>query len=143
MKDERSETYLIRNITTLDLLDNLLDGNRSVTEDAVPPSPSGKDVSTPQMNAIISTERPESRDAGSPGKDRYLVDVDVDVDGVMMDGLDQVEYYNRLGQQKKDLDENAQYYENQDGEYLLEDETGETEPISRTLEALALEGLGG
>jgi hypothetical protein len=83
-------------------------------------------------------------------KDPYLVDVDVDVDGVMMDGLDQVEYMNRGVSNTA----GGRFYANEkDGVVLMEDELGEvygtneqgtrftTEPISRTLEALALEGL--
>jgi hypothetical protein len=81
-------------------------------------------------------------------KDPYLVDVDVDVDGVMMDGLDQVEYMNRsVGGSVVN-----RFYGDGDDDGLLMDEEGDiyggeqgtrftTEPISRTLEALALEGL--
>jgi hypothetical protein len=81
-------------------------------------------------------------------KDPYLVDVDVDVDGVMMDGLDQVEYMNRgVGNSSS-----SRFYADGDDDMLLSDDEGDvyggeqstrfiTEPISRTLEALALEGL--
>ncbi|KAI8388070.1 tyrosine phosphatase family-domain-containing protein [Radiomyces spectabilis] len=91
----------------------------------------------------------------SPSSERYLVDVDVDVDGVMMDGLDQVEYYNRQsGYFPEDFGRTTRFYADNDGEgvLLVEDEHGDLyddgsgtrftgEPISRTLEALALEGL--
>lgn len=80
-------------------------------------------------------------------KDPYLVDVDVDVDGVMMDGLDQVEYMNRGGGNTL----NGRFYAEDDERGMLMDEDGDlyndqgsryiSEPISRTLEALALEGL--
>lgn len=75
-------------------------------------------------------------------KDQYFVEVDVDVDGVMMDGLDQLEYQSRLGQDE--FGRQRSYYRDQkrDSQGLGEDEEEEMEPISRTLEALALEGLG-
>ncbi|KAI7867730.1 tyrosine phosphatase family-domain-containing protein [Spinellus fusiger] len=71
-------------------------------------------------------------------KDQYLVDVDVDVDGVMMDGLDQVDYYNH--------DFRTRFYNDKAGADVLEEEEiyeeeYPSEPISRILEALALEGL--
>lgn len=76
-------------------------------------------------------------------KDPYLVDVDVDVDGVMMDGLDQVEYMNRTS---GNTSGNRFYSEDDDvldngDEYGADGARFTTEPISRTLEALALEGL--
>lgn len=76
-------------------------------------------------------------------KDPYLVDVDVDVDGVMMDGLDQVEYMNRA---VGNVSGNRFYAEDDDvldngDEYGADGTRFTTEPISRTLEALALEGL--
>lgn len=81
-------------------------------------------------------------------KDPYLVDVDVDVDGVMMDGLDQVEYMNRANGGSA----GNRFYGDGSDDVILVDEEGDiynaekgtrftTEPISRTLEALALEGL--
>lgn len=83
-------------------------------------------------------------------KNPYLVDVDVDVDGVMMDGLDQVEYLKRGVTSSSNLhfhingedynmmltdEELAEIYEAEKGSRF------DTEAISRTLEALALEGL--
>jgi hypothetical protein len=73
-------------------------------------------------------------------KNPYLVDVDVDVDGVMMDGLDQVEYMNRgVGNSAGN-----RFYADGDDDVLLMDDEGDiyggeqgtrftTEPISRTL----------
>lgn len=75
-----------------------------------------------------------------PAKDQYLVEVDVDVDGVMMDGLDQLEYQSRLGQDESGRQRS--YYRDQKGDNQAPNEEEEMEPISRTLEALALEGLG-
>lgn len=71
-------------------------------------------------------------------KDPYLVDVDVDVDGVMMDGLDQVEYMNRAS---GSVSNNRFYGEGNENGLLIDEDENEQEPISRTLEALALEGL--
>lgn len=88
-----------------------------------------------------AVNRRESKDTLASGKDRYLVDVDVDVDGVMMDGLAKVEYYNRLGSDEFGRNGRRNYEDVGDGA-SLEDEDVEIEPISRTLEALALEGLG-
>lgn len=97
--------------------------------------------SPPMENARLKSELDNA-------KDPYLVDVDVDVDGVMMDGLDQVEYMNRgAGGSGGNC-----FYGDDDDDLLLIDEEGDiyggdqgtrftTEPISRTLEALALEGL--
>ncbi|KAI8063629.1 tyrosine phosphatase family-domain-containing protein [Gongronella butleri] len=59
-------------------------------------------------------------------KDQYMVDVEMD--DVMMDGLDQVPYFHRHDADK-DQDQDAFWTEPFDG------------AISRTLEALALEGL--
>lgn len=98
-------------------------------------------ASPPMENARLKSELDST-------KDPYLVDVDVDVDGVMMDGLDQVEYMNRsVGGSVVN-----RFYGDGDDDGLLMDEEGDiyggeqgtrftTEPISRTLEALALEGL--
>ncbi|OBZ86857.1 putative tyrosine-protein phosphatase OCA6 [Choanephora cucurbitarum] len=82
----------------------------------------------------------------SERKDDYLVDVDVDVDGVMMDGLDQVEFINRTTGNSS----GNRFYSDVNNDMLLIDEEGDmymsdqknvTEVISRTLDALALEGL--
>jgi hypothetical protein len=86
---------------------------------------------------------------------QYLVDVDVDVEGVMMDGLDQVQYYNRAAASSGTHHHHHQHHHDSDQDDLeREDERGAEratiyddasryalEPISRTLEALALEGL--
>lgn len=93
----------------------------------------------------VASEKHKSE--SDTAKDPYLVDVDVDVDGVMMDGLDQVEYMNRgVGNSSS-----SRFYADGDDDMLLIDDEGDlygeqgtrftTEPISRTLEALALEGL--
>lgn len=78
-------------------------------------------------------------------KDQYLIDVDIDVDGVMMDGLDQVQYYKRAagffnddeGDQVDDviIDDQGNIYDDGMGPKYT------TEPLSRMLDALALEGL--
>ncbi|CAO3622879.1 unnamed protein product [Cunninghamella blakesleeana] len=78
-------------------------------------------------------------------KDQYLIDVDIDVDGVMMDGLDQVQYYKRAagffnddeGEQVDDviIDDQGNIYDDGMGPRYT------TEPLSRMLDALALEGL--
>ncbi|KAG1147882.1 hypothetical protein G6F37_003715 [Rhizopus arrhizus] len=79
-----------------------------------------------------------------------LGNVDVDVDGVMMDGLDQVEYLKRGVTSSSNL---HLYINGEDYNMMLTDEElaeiyeaekgsrFDTEAISRTLEALALEGL--
>ena len=152
----------------IDLLDNLLDttgdgrhhrssshsndDNPDIDQDISslssnkPPSLAGSDdvgfVPSSRLNS--STGRHESKDTGSPSRDRYLVDVDVDVDRVMMDGLDQVEYYNRYGHHYRindNDDDDDEGDRDSCGNSMLDEETGETEVISRTLDALALEGL--
>lgn len=105
---------------------------------------SGNDsYTTSNFSTHVSSEK--LRSEAENAKDPYLVDVDVDVDGVMMDGLDQVEYMNRVVGNSAG---NRFYVDGKDG--VLDDEgdyAGEqgtrftAEPISRMLEALALEGL--
>lgn len=99
-------------------------------------------------SSSAASENARHRNDVDNAKDPYLVDVDVDVDGVMMDGLDQVEYMNRAGGGSS---VNRFYGDGNDDVLLMDDDgdiyNGEqgtrftTEPISRTLEALALEGL--
>lgn len=107
-------------------------------------SASGNDAYTTSTSSThVSSDKLRSETENA--KDPYLVDVDVDVDGVMMDGLDQVEYMNRgVGNSAG----TRFYVDGEDG--VLDDEieyAGEQgarftpEPISRMLEALALEGL--
>lgn len=99
---------------------------------------------------IVNPPQSRSKKEIESTKDSYLVDVDVDVDGVMMDGLDQVEYLKRNVANSS----NARFYMNLDDYNMLltDEELAEiyeaekgtrftTETISRTLEALALEGL--
>ncbi|CAO3612183.1 unnamed protein product [Cunninghamella echinulata] len=85
-------------------------------------------------------------DDDDDGKDQYLIDVDIDIDGVMMDGLDQVQYYKRSaagffsddeGDQVDDviIDDQGNIYDDGVGTRYT------TEPLSRMLDALALEGL--
>ncbi|CDS11976.1 hypothetical protein LRAMOSA04172 [Lichtheimia ramosa] len=157
MEKEKEDYYKRRKN---DLLDNLLDpslpsgrhphrspgAESDIPTHTKPPSLAGSDdLGFVPSSRIVSTERRESKDAGaaydSPGKDRYLVDVDVDVDGVMMDGLDQVEYYNRLGHDQRDTADGYYEPEGGDGIMMVDSTTGEAEMISRTLDALALEGL--
>jgi hypothetical protein len=146
----------------LDLLDNLFDpstgarhrspsgGSNATLSTATNQKSSSIATPTPIMDVPTTLiQLPDIRKEDST-KDPYLVDVDVDVDGVMMDGLDQVEYMNRGVSNTA----GGRFYANEkDGVVLMEDELGEvygtneqgtrftTEPISRTLEALALEGL--
>lgn len=156
----RNKRWCVLSWWNIDLLDNLLDpslpsgrhphrspgAESDIPTHTKPPSLAGSDdLGFVPSSRIVSTERRESKDAGaaydSPGKDRYLVDVDVDVDGVMMDGLDQVEYYNRLGHDQRDTADGYYEPEGGDGIMMVDSTTGEAEMISRTLDALALEGL--
>ncbi|KAI8089983.1 tyrosine phosphatase family-domain-containing protein [Halteromyces radiatus] len=92
-----------------------------------------KDESRENNDDLVG-RRQQRRNKSS--NDQYLVDVDVDIEGVMMDGLDQVY---------------SGYYDNDNSDGLMVDDLGimyddnstsrYMEPISKTLEALALEGL--
>lgn len=153
----------------LDLLDNLFDptnstgsrhrttsnsnnnnnnGNNSNNNNSNSnPSPEGSNPSLADTEVCVPSVENIKQGNEENTKDPYLVDVDVDVDGVMMDGLDQVEYMNRgVGSTA-----NGRFYNENSEDGLLIDEDGDlyneqgsryiSEPISRTLEALALEGL--
>lgn len=105
----------------------------------MPPTPGTDNVFTTNVSSTHVTEKHKVE---LDAKDPYLVDVDVDVDGVMMDGLDQVEYMNRnVGNSSS-----SRFYPDnddtmEDGDEYEGGTRFTTEPISRTLEALALEGL--
>lgn len=147
----------------IDLLDNLFEPNTPGSRHRSSPNTSITNTNgsnnTPQMASMpgiddeaftintSSTHFTSDKHKGESDhtKDPYLVDVDVDVDGVMMDGLDQVEYMNRnVGNSSS-----SRFYTGDDNNVMDDGDDvygGEgtrftTEPISRTLEALALEGL--
>ncbi|KAG1176571.1 hypothetical protein G6F70_005133 [Rhizopus microsporus] len=120
----------------------------SNNSNTTPPLP--KPTATMIDDPIVNPPQSRSKKEIESTKDSYLVDVDVDVDGVMMDGLDQVEYLKRNVANSS----NARFYMNLDDYNMLltDEELAEiyeaekgtrftTETISRTLEALALEGL--
>lgn len=131
-------------------MDNLFDPN--TPRHRASPTTTNINGNTPQPSTpgtddefttnASSTHVTEKHKVESDAKDPYLVDVDVDVDGVMMDGLDQVEYMNRnVGNSS-----NSRFYTGDDDDPMEDGDEYEgtrftTEPISRTLEALALEGL--
>ncbi|KAK4519132.1 diphthine synthase [Mucor velutinosus] len=124
--------------------------NNSNISTMAPSTPGMDDIYATASSASIASDSStrHGRNEADHAKDPYLVDVDVDVDGVMMDGLDQVEYMNRANGGSSG---NRFYGDGNDDVLLIDDEgdmyNGEqgarfiTEPISRTLEALALEGL--
>ncbi|KAF7728383.1 hypothetical protein EC973_006191 [Apophysomyces ossiformis] len=98
-----------------------------------------------EQSVVSSTSGRQNLQDAHQEEDQYLVDVDVDVDGVMIDGLDQVEFGR-----------SSRFYRGEDGhddDHIFEEmdhddyDEGKArfldEPISRTLEALALEGLHG
>lgn len=147
----------------IDLLDNLFDPNTPGSRHRQSPNNTSTtntngSNNTPQMPLTPGTDdesftintssthvvSDKHKGDSDNAKDPYLVDVDVDVDGVMMDGLDQVEYMNRnVGNSSS-----SRFYAGDDDntmddgdEYGGEGTRFTTEPISRTLEALALEGL--
>ncbi|KAI8328745.1 tyrosine phosphatase family-domain-containing protein [Chlamydoabsidia padenii] len=92
------------------------------------------EVDRPVENGKELTTKDNKEQVQQRDPNQYLVDVDVDVEGVMMDGLDQVQYYNRAAKSGIDVDVEERVNEYEDSRYTLE-------TISRTLEALALEGL--
>ncbi|KAL7310842.1 protein-tyrosine-phosphatase [Mucor circinelloides] len=127
-----------------------LNANNSSINAMTPSTPGMDDVYATATSSSIASESStrHGRNETDHAKDPYLVDVDVDVDGVMMDGLDQVEYMNRANGGSSgnrfygDGNENVLLMDNEGDIYNGEQGTRFiTEPISRTLEALALEGL--
>ncbi|KAI9321883.1 tyrosine phosphatase family-domain-containing protein [Dichotomocladium elegans] len=151
MEREKEDFYIRRKN---DLLDNLLDHGANTaairhrdmdTSKITTCTTSMDDLEfVPSSRIELAADRHENKDGRqleSPSGDRYLVDVDVDVDGVMMDGLDQVEYYNRLGHDQINPQDVYFGEDGEDGVLLVDETTGEAASISRMLEALALEGL--
>ncbi|KAG1469569.1 hypothetical protein G6F56_003184 [Rhizopus delemar] len=170
-KEKEKEDYYKKR--KIDLLDNLFEpnsprhrsgtnGNTSASSNNNANSSNNSTSNTPLLPAssAVTVDHPFLLDTPSSDltkkkeiestKDPYLVDVDVDVDGVMMDGLDQVEYLKRGTSNTSSI----HFYMNGDdyNMMLTEEELAEiydaekgarftTETISRTLEALALEGL--
>ncbi|KAG2211914.1 tyrosine phosphatase family-domain-containing protein [Mucor mucedo] len=148
-KEKEKEDYYKKRKN--DLLDNLFDPNTprhraspttANTNNNNTPLPSTPGTDDEFTTNASSTHVTEKHKVDSDAKDPYLVDVDVDVDGVMMDGLDQVEYMNRNAGNSS----NSRFYAGDDDDIMEDGDEYEgtrftTEPISRTLEALALEGL--
>ncbi|KAG0170660.1 hypothetical protein DFQ30_002175 [Apophysomyces sp. BC1015] len=102
-------------------------------------------ASSPQaslgQSTVDTANENQSITERSQDQDQYLVDVDVDVDGVMMDGLDQVEF-GRSSRYYRDDEQDDLIFEDMDSEAYDDGRSRyAVEPISRTLEALALEGL--
>ncbi|KAL9550925.1 hypothetical protein MBANPS3_004499 [Mucor bainieri] len=127
-----------------------LNANSSSINTMAPSTPGMNDIYAIASSSSLASESStrHGRNETDHTKDPYLVDVDVDVDGVMMDGLDQVEYMNRANGGTS----GSRFYGDGNDDVLLMDDEGDiyngeqgarfiTEPISRTLEALALEGL--